>query len=80
MAKNKTINVKGTEITVFQGEQSDYISLTGIAKHKDAANTDDIIKNWLRIEIRLNCWVFGKRFTTRILNPSNSTGLESKLA
>ena len=48
MAKNKTINVKGTEITVFQGEQSDYISLTDIAKHKDAANTDDIIKNWLR--------------------------------
>ena len=36
MAKNKTINVKGTEITVFQGEQSDYISLTDIAKHKDA--------------------------------------------
>ena len=48
MAKNKTINVKGTEITIFQGEQSDYISLTDIAKHKDAANTDDIIKNWLR--------------------------------
>jgi hypothetical protein len=48
MAKNKTITVKGTEITVFQGEQSDFISLTDIAKYKDAANTDDIIKNWLR--------------------------------
>ncbi len=48
MAKNKTFNVKGTEISVFQGEQSDYISLTDIAKHKDAANTDDIIKNWFR--------------------------------
>ncbi len=47
MAK-KTINVKGTEITVFQGEQSDYISLTDIARYKDANNTDDIIKNWLR--------------------------------
>jgi len=48
MAKNKTIHVKGTEITVFQFEQSDYISLTDIARHKDANNTDDIIKNWLR--------------------------------
>ncbi len=48
MTKNKTINVKGTEITVFQGEQSDYISLTDIAKHKDSANTDSIIQNWLR--------------------------------
>jgi hypothetical protein len=48
MAKNKTINVKGTEITIFQGEQSDYISLTDIARYKDATNTDTIIQNWLR--------------------------------
>lgn len=48
MAKNKSINVKGTEITIFQGEQADFISLTDIARHKDANNTDDIIKNWLR--------------------------------
>jgi hypothetical protein len=48
MAKSKTITVKGTEIAVVQGEQSDYISLTDIAKHKDAANTDSIIQNWLR--------------------------------
>jgi len=48
MAKNKIITVKGTDISIFQGTQSDYISLTDIARYKDAANTDDIIKNWLR--------------------------------
>ncbi|MDP3683756.1 MAG: KilA-N domain-containing protein, partial [Ignavibacteria bacterium] len=48
MAKNKTITVKGTEITIYQGEQTDYLSLTDIARYKDAENTDDIIKNWLR--------------------------------
>ena len=48
MAKNKTIHVKGTEITVFQGGHSEFISLTDIARHKDAANTDSIIQNWLR--------------------------------
>lgn len=48
MAKNKTIIVKGSAITIFQGEQSDYISLTDIARHKDANNTDTIIQNWLR--------------------------------
>jgi phage regulator Rha-like protein len=47
-SKKKTINVQGTEIAVFQGEQSDYISLTDIARYKDAANTDTIIQNWLR--------------------------------
>ena len=48
MAKSKTITVKGTEITLFSNGTSDFISLTDIAKHKDLANTDSIIQNWLR--------------------------------
>jgi hypothetical protein len=48
MVKNKKIEVNGTEITIFQSESSDYISLTDIARYKDSSNTDDIIKNWLR--------------------------------
>ena len=48
MAKNKTLTVQGTDITIFQGAKSDYISLTDIAKFKDASNTDTIIQNWLR--------------------------------
>jgi hypothetical protein len=46
--KKKTINVQGTAIAIFQGAQSDYISLTDIARYKDATNTDTIIQNWLR--------------------------------
>jgi hypothetical protein len=48
MTKGKKITVQGTEITIFRGNEEDYISLTDIARHKDGANTDDIIKNWLR--------------------------------
>jgi hypothetical protein len=48
MAKNKTINVKGTEIGLFSNGNEDYISVTDIARHKDSANTDSIIQNWLR--------------------------------
>lgn len=48
MAKNKTIHVKGTEITVLLHNEADYISLTDIARFKDADNTDIIIQNWLR--------------------------------
>lgn len=48
MPKNKTINVKGTEITIYQGEQSDYISLTDIARYKDLERTETIIQNWIR--------------------------------
>ena len=48
MTKNKTINVKGTEITIFQNEQSDFFSLTDIARYKDLERTETIIQNWIR--------------------------------
>ena len=48
MAKNNKITVKGTEIGIYQGDVSDYISLTDIARHKDTLHTDTIIQNWLR--------------------------------
>jgi hypothetical protein len=48
MAKNKTINVKGTEIVVFTQNNEDYISLTDIARQKNAAEPKDVVKNWMR--------------------------------
>lgn len=48
MAKSKKINVKGTEIAIYTGAKSDYISLTDIARFKDTNRTDYIIQNWLR--------------------------------
>ena len=45
MTKNKTINVKGTEITVIRQKEMDYISLTDMLKAKDG---DFFISDWLR--------------------------------
>ena len=46
--KNRTINVKGSEIAVYRKERDDYISLTDIARHRNPNEPIDIIKNWLR--------------------------------
>lgn len=46
--KSRTINVKGSEITISRKEQEDYISLTDIARYKNPNEPIDIIKNWLR--------------------------------
>jgi hypothetical protein len=43
-----TIDVKGTEVTVISQKEDDYISLTDIARHKNAEHTDDLIRSWLR--------------------------------
>jgi hypothetical protein len=45
MAKNKTITVKGIEITIIKQNNSDYISLTDMLKAKDG---DFFISDWLR--------------------------------
>ena len=47
-AKNTSIEVQGTAISVISQEDADYICLTDIARYKNPENTDDIIRNWLR--------------------------------
>ncbi len=47
MAKSKTINVKGTEITLLSKGANDYISLTDIAKSRNSAEPFSIINNWM---------------------------------
>ena len=48
MSKNKSINVQGTEISIYQGNNLEYISLTDMARYRDAERTNYIIQNWMR--------------------------------
>jgi len=48
MAKNKKITVQNVDIVLYENNQQDYISLTDIARYKDAGHTDSIIQNWMR--------------------------------
>lgn len=48
MAKNKKITVQQVDIVLYEDNKQDYISLTDIARFKDADNTDSIIQNWMR--------------------------------
>jgi len=46
--KNIKLTIRGTEVVIFKKEESDYISLTDIAKYRDAQRTNYIIQNWMR--------------------------------
>lgn len=48
MAKNKIINVQGREIALISDKSNDYISLTDMARYRDAERTNYIIQNWMR--------------------------------
>ena len=54
MSKNKKIEVLGQEITFISTNESEYISLTDLAKSKDGdSRSADIIKNWIRTRTTL---------------------------
>jgi len=48
MSKSNSIFVKGLTITVIKIDDEDYISLTDIARNKNAEEPKDVVKNWMR--------------------------------
>jgi hypothetical protein len=48
MAQKSKIEVKGTEISIYTAETEDFISLTDIARFRDAERSDYILQNWMR--------------------------------
>ena len=48
MSKNSKIEVKGTEIIIYKENEQDFISLTDIARFRDAERSDYILQNWMR--------------------------------
>ena len=48
MAKNRKIIVEGSEITILENKENDFISLTDMARYRDQERTNYIIQNWMR--------------------------------
>jgi hypothetical protein len=48
MNKKETISVQGTEVILLSHKESDYISLTDIAKYRNSREPFSIINNWMR--------------------------------
>ncbi len=44
----KKMITKGINIYTFQQNENDYISLTDIARYKNAFEPKDVVKNWMR--------------------------------
>lgn len=48
MAKSKVIIVKGISVAILKIGNETYISLTDIARNKNAEEPKDVVKNWMR--------------------------------
>ena len=54
MAKKGTITVQGTEIILLSHQKEDYISLTDMAKYKNAEIPATVISHWLSTNFSIN--------------------------
>ena len=74
----KKIEVKGMPVTVISGQREDYLSLTDIARYKDNAHSDDLIRNWLRNRNILEFIGIWEQFNNPAFNPVEFDGIKSE--
>jgi hypothetical protein len=74
-SKKSTLEVKGAVVTVLSGKDSDYISLTDIAKFKNPDHADDVIRNWLRSRTTVEFLGVWERLNNPGFNPVEFDGI-----
>ena len=78
MAKNKKIEVKGFDVMVYKDNKIDFISLTDIARYKDAKRTDYIIQNWIRNRNTIELLGFWETINNPNFKPIEFEGFRNK--
>ena len=76
--KKSTIEVQGAAITVLSRMDEDYISLTGIARIKNADHPDDVIRNWLRNRNTVEYLGVWERLNNHDFNPVEFDGIKMR--
>ena len=78
MSKGKTtvIEVQGAAITVFSHKEDDYICITDIARFKNAARTDDLVRNWLRNRNTIEFLGIWEKLNNPSFNPVEFDGIK----
>lgn len=71
------ISVLSKDVTVQRLNEEDYISLTDIARFKDAERTDYLIMNWLRNRNTIEFLGIWERLNNQDFNPIEFDGIKS---
>src|SRR6186713_202980 len=75
--KKSTIHVQGTAITVLSRDDKDYISLTDIARYRDAERSDYILQNWLRTKSTIEFVGLWEQFNNPNFNSIEFDGIKN---
>jgi hypothetical protein len=78
MSKASKINVLNLPVTIKQVQDQDYISLTDIARYKDADRTDYLIMNWMRNRNTIEFLGIWERLNNTDFNPIEFDGIKAQ--
>ena len=74
----KKINILNTDVRYYNINETDYISLTDIAKYKDRQTTDDVIKNWMRNRMTIEFLGLWETLNNEKFNPVEFEGFRKQ--
>ncbi|MDR2762388.1 MAG: KilA-N domain-containing protein [Planctomycetaceae bacterium] len=78
MSKKESINVQGTEIILFSHRKEDYISLTDMAKYKNADATGLVISHWVSTRYTIEFLGIWERVNNPDFNVTEFSNIKSE--
>lgn len=78
VSKNRKIEVQGRAVSVWTGDDDDYISLTEIARYKDPERTDYLIQNWMRNRNTIEFLGIWEQLNNVSFNPIEFDGIRNQ--
>lgn len=75
--RKQDLVIMGTIVPVLQTNTGDYISLSGIAKHRDTERSDYIIQNWMRTRSTIDFIGLWEQLNNPNFNPIEFDGLKN---
>jgi hypothetical protein len=76
--KKSSIQVQGASIAIIGQKAEDYLSLTDIARYKDAERTDYLISNWMRNRNTIEFLGIWERLYNPGFNPIEFDGIKKQ--
>jgi len=77
MAKNKKIEVTGVKSSLYTDNSTDFISLTDIARYRDAERSDYILQNWMRNRSTIEFMGLWEKFNNPDFNSIEFDGIKN---
>ena len=78
MAKNKIIIVQGQEIAIITREKDDFVSLTDIAKHKNAEASGLVISHWLSTKFTIEFMGLWEQIHNPVFNVTEFSNIKNE--